>query len=486
MENQTYSRKISANYILQLSHKRKSWQSLISVATNKHNQQEESDLNKQLQQQIVCSENKSSNKKEKKIEKVKRRTSDQSRIKEEQFEQQVEKMLLDELDTTTLINTVYQHEADTTMLKFNGKKSSYSNRLWSNKSLRSTWFTCSLLATIFIAILSQPADSWRIFEPGTEARHALGSIINNNNNNLFTSFPINPAPNQNQNLQLLLTPQTQPQQKAAQPQPAVALSATELASNQNTRQQTSKEPDLTSLSSRSSDSTPNNKNQQQESSKQDTSSHAGSSIPALVGKILDATSESLVNNKNNSFGFPSALSLSEKLTNTSSQLLKPRKSTDKDQSSSSKHINSVEQQIINQHANMLASHQRLMPTKQRDQKITSLLSSSSSSSFDSRNSPLNSILDTFKSSISSRSSIVKAISDNKLARSKYRIITVDLSRFFTHKVLSLNTNFEVTKPFPYHATMMMNDDHDNGINSFFSPFYLTTTTIANQRQHLTC
>lgn len=423
MEDQTYLRKVSANSILQLSHKRKSWQSLISVATNKHNQQEENALNKQ-QQRVVCMENKNSNeKKKKKTGRIKRITNDQSRI----YEQQVEKMLLND------DSIVYQHEADTTKLKFNGKKSSYSNRLWlsniSCKNLRSTWSTCSLLATVFIAILLQPANSWRIFEPGTEARHALGSssIIssnNNNNNHLFTSLPINPTPNQNQNQQLLLTPLSmQPL-----PQPAVSVSA---ATGPASNQQTSREPDLASLSSRSSDSTPT-KNQQQESSKQDNG-HAGSSIPALVGKILDATSESLLN-KNNSFGFPSAI-LSEKLTNTSSQLLKPRKSTDKDQSSSSKHINFVEQQIINQHANMLASHQRLTPTKQRDHKITSLLSSSSSSSssFDSRNSPLNSILDTFKSSISSRSSIVKAISDNKLARSKYRVNIIDNFRhFFTH------------------------------------------------------
>lgn len=144
------------------------------------------------------------------------------------------------------------------------------------------------------------------------------------------------------------------------------------------------------------------------------------------------------------------------------QVLKPLKRQDSKAGNSKGSLKSVEQQIINQHARasytngqryeapttstttpspaqLLQPQQlRLLPTKYRDNKLLGALltslssgrsqstsgadpSSSSGSSIDA-NQPglLSGLVDNFKSGISSRSSIVKAaISDNKLARSKY-------------------------------------------------------------------
>lgn len=105
-----------------------------------------------------------------------------------------------------------------------------------------------------------------------------------------------------------------------------------------------------------------------------------------------------------------------------SQLLRPRKTS---QDSSRQASSSAEQQIINQHAKVyLTPHQRMsgsLATKHRggsvgDKMAISLFGDSSAGGRDF--SPLGSILSNFKTGITSRSSIVKAISDNKLARSK--------------------------------------------------------------------
>lgn len=420
MANQNHSTQIVANISL-LSHERKSWQSLISLAQNKHQMKNnKSKSKKQVPGACLCNDS-ARNLTNKKTLKKKRDSdhSDQSAASERE---EIDKMQDDNYN---------QHEADTTMLKFNGKKSSYSNRLWLNsacsKGLRKTWFACSLLlAILFAANQLGTANSWRIFEPTTEARHALGSssiISSNNNNNLYTSLPINPMINQ-QGQNQLLTPATL---SMAQTSTVEQPKSSNPAIDSNRQQTTSTKPGSDLSSRSSSDSTARQTNSNHANGKKSDISNAGSSIPNLVGKILDVASgeQSVVNKSSTSL---SSSLLAEKLANSSSvaslsQLLKPRKQLSQDTSTqgSSKHIANVEQQIISQHANLFDSNQRLVPTKQRDQKITSsLLSSSSSSSFDSRNSPFYSILDNFKSGITSRSSIVKAISDNKLARSKYK------------------------------------------------------------------
>lgn len=155
---------------------------------------------------------------------------------------------------------------------------------------------------------------------------------------------------------------------------------------------------------------------------------AASISPSPLDKILDS-----IQSINSSSGGEN--NNSNKLASVALHMLKPRKFGQSEAGSRSKQMSSAEQQIINQHARMhLAanSHQRLVPTKQRDNKIlASVLADSSSSG---RDSPLQTLLGSFKSGISSRSSIVKAISDNKLARSKYnsrinqlqsRIVTPD-------------------------------------------------------------
>lgn len=118
---------------------------------------------------------------------------------------------------------------------------------------------------------------------------------------------------------------------------------------------------------------------------------------SAAGKILSE----LVNSKN----------ASERFVNVAFQLLKPRKQ----ESASHKSHMYAEQQIISQHADMF-QRQLLQPTKHRDTSGAS----SQHQSDGARNSPLGSVLSNFKASkgISSRSSIVRMISDNKLARGK--------------------------------------------------------------------
>lgn len=128
---------------------------------------------------------------------------------------------------------------------------------------------------------------------------------------------------------------------------------------------------------------------------QSAESIAPSANPSLAGKILNVLT-------------------SEPAKNATSQVLQTLKPRHKQVRDQAQHI---EQHIINQHATSLSS-QRLLPTKQRDQKLTSSLLWSGSNSDGRDSSPFYSIFDSFKSGVSSRSSIVKAISDNKLARSK--------------------------------------------------------------------
>lgn len=98
-------------------------------------------------------------------------------------------------------------------------------------------------------------------------------------------------------------------------------------------------------------------------------------------------------------------------------LFKPRNKNSPPATKSSAFL--AEQQIINQHA---MKYQRLRPTKQRDNKISTYMDTSGLSGNRHQlrdSSALALILNNLKlSGISSRSSIVKAISDNKLGRSK--------------------------------------------------------------------
>lgn len=131
---------------------------------------------------------------------------------------------------------------------------------------------------------------------------------------------------------------------------------------------------------------------------------------SMAGKILDA----LVSSAKSQTKEESQAATTTKLE-SKQQVLKPRKSVVE-----SSATRDIQQQIIQQHAT-IQQHQH---QQQRHlSPVRKFSSSSSSSSFgesDGRDSSaLSSIFDNFKSGITSRSSIVKAISDNKLARSKF-------------------------------------------------------------------
>lgn len=131
-----------------------------------------------------------------------------------------------------------------------------------------------------------------------------------------------------------------------------------------------------------------------------------------------------------------------KLSQVALQIIKPKKSS----SDPTKQVAQMEQKIINQHARVhsfpssssygqsngmsskssagSSSYHRLIPHKQRDQGILSSLlsgqaSNSNSNSDANRDWPWQNLLDSLKSGMMKRSSIVKAISDNRVARSKY-------------------------------------------------------------------
>lgn len=169
--------------------------------------------------------------------------------------------------------------------------------------------------------------------------------------------------------------------------------------------------------------------------KQQVESRDASSIPAVAqrsaekqtgnelesksspaGKILEVLSAAATGS-----GSASNVTATSKVVDkVVGQMLKPRNKSSPPTKTSS--ASSAEQQIINQHARV-HHFQRLSPTKQRDTKISSYLDSSgfSSSSNQQRDSSaLATILNNIKlSGFSNRNSIVKAISDNKLGRSKY-------------------------------------------------------------------
>lgn len=107
---------------------------------------------------------------------------------------------------------------------------------------------------------------------------------------------------------------------------------------------------------------------------------------------------------------PSNSSASARLSSAALQLLKARKQSAREQ------VSSAEQQIINQHARAHHPH-HLLASKHRDHQLAALLADAPSGASAAASS-LRSLLGNFRSGMSSRSSIVKAISDNKLARSK--------------------------------------------------------------------
>lgn len=144
--------------------------------------------------------------------------------------------------------------------------------------------------------------------------------------------------------------------------------------------------------------------------------------PSPLGKILGETTLLTTISGN---GSSSSSEPARSASSIAMQLLKPRKAASQEKSSSNKHqAAALEQQIINQHSRAHhhlsgGSHQRLLPTKHRDQKVVNSILDSPTSNSNSRDSPLANLFGSFKpSAITSRSSIVKAISDNKLARSK--------------------------------------------------------------------
>lgn len=165
----------------------------------------------------------------------------------------------------------------------------------------------------------------------------------------------------------------------------------------------------------------NEASRQQTSNERQLQAQTSAPSPSAAGKILDslvsntiaaaasaatggsssrdANSTSTKSADNNSGDKAPA---SSQAVNIVRYMLKPRKSSDAA-------TKDIEQQIIQQHARV---HQHLTPAR----KFNSAPAFTESDGRDS--SALTSIFDNFKSGISSRSTIVKAISDNKLARSK--------------------------------------------------------------------
>lgn len=258
------------------------------------------------------------------------------------------------------------------------------------------------LILVLIACLAKPAAAWFNLEQSQhEARNAA-------TNQLLT--PTLSPPLLQPASQILAQP-VQPSQALQLMQSSLPMAASTLV--EAARSMTSDSSGLDSPQpvggSPLTDST---------SSSQAAAHEESAGQPSLVGKILDGLSSQVMANKANQ--------TSEKIAQMSQQLLKPRKSASDvaglTNGSPNKRVQSAEQLIINQHARVHSfpsnsqSHQRhLQPNKQRDHK----LGDSSSASSASRDSPLNPLNLFSMSGISSRSSIVKAISDNKLARSEY-------------------------------------------------------------------
>lgn len=132
--------------------------------------------------------------------------------------------------------------------------------------------------------------------------------------------------------------------------------------------------------------------------------------PKPAGKILEAGLKSVLEQVSNTNG--------SHVVEAAKQVAKSRKQselTGRNQGG----LSNLEQ-IINQHAKLhptSGSHQRLVANTERDHKILGSLSSGDSSGPSSFS--LSGLVDRLRSAgISSRSSIVKAISDNRLTRSK--------------------------------------------------------------------
>lgn len=137
-----------------------------------------------------------------------------------------------------------------------------------------------------------------------------------------------------------------------------------------------------------------------------------SSAPSPVGKILETGLASVLDQVG---GKQSGANASA--PETAKPVAKTRKQSELSARNQASPSNL--EQIINQHAKLhpsSGSHQRLLANTQRDHKVLGSLSASSDTS---AGFTLAGLLDRLRSaSISSRSSIVKAISDNRLTRSK--------------------------------------------------------------------
>lgn len=172
---------------------------------------------------------------------------------------------------------------------------------------------------------------------------------------------------------------------------------------------------------------------------------AGSLAP--VAKIIElvSTLASLPADQAQAASGPSAANSSSaqaaasatKAARVALQTIKPKKEPE-----ANKQIAQLEQKIVSQHARAYhppanyrpsaagakshSSQQRIRANKQRDNILNSLLSSRDGSSVGAAGSsklfdwPLQSVFDTLRSGVMKRSSIVKAMSDNRLARSRYR------------------------------------------------------------------
>lgn len=144
--------------------------------------------------------------------------------------------------------------------------------------------------------------------------------------------------------------------------------------------------------------------------------------PKPAGKIMDSPTATVSEATPVQPKPESSQSVAEKATQQvaamANQLLKPRKAGSEGPKQSS---SSVEQQIINQHAKLyLTPQQRIgnsLATKHRG-SVGDKMAASFDSSGGRDSSALSSIFSNFRTQMTSRASIVKAISDNKLARSK--------------------------------------------------------------------
>lgn len=239
--------------------------------------------------------------------------------------------------------------------------------------------------------------------------------------------PLRPAP-----MPVQAQPQAQPQQQQPQPLPSFASlvapaagqliqSAVEQALNLSAAPDGNQKVDSRDASSIGAQQARGEQPKQSAEQHQPQKTGSGeleakASLGSPAGKILEALAAASTGSG------PSSNLTATVADKVVGHLLKPRNKSSPALSKASQ----MEQQIINQHARV-HSFQKLAPSKQRDTKIASYLDSSSfggSSSSSSGNqqrdsSALAAILNNLKlSGFSNRNSIVKAISDNKLSRSK--------------------------------------------------------------------